>query len=48
MRGDEGRGRLAAVQRELVARRCLMATQLARVLRVGPITGERLQGGRRA
>eukprot|EP00887_Chlorella_sp_A99_P000545 scaffold17.g545.t1 len=36
--GEEGRGRLVAALRELVARRCLMVAQLGAIFKVGPMT----------
>lgn len=39
LRGEEGRGALTAVLRELVARRCQMVCQLGAIFRLGPTAG---------
>ena len=41
LRGEEGRGALAAALRELVARRCQMVCQLGAIFQLGPTPGER-------
>ena len=39
MAGEEGRGALVAVLRELVARRCQMGCQLGALFQLGPTAG---------
>ncbi len=49
LRGEEGRGALTAVLRELVARRCHMVCQLGAIFRLGPTAGAHIAyvpGGR--
>jgi hypothetical protein len=43
--GEAGEGRLVALLRELVARRCLMIHFMASIFQLGPVTGERVGWG---
>jgi hypothetical protein len=39
LQGEQGRGRLVGLHRELVARRCLLVCQLGHIFQLGSMTG---------